>query len=106
VVVGDVEPFRLPILVGVDELVREVLLGGVFAHLDVGSSDYSWIVGARLRLHAEELLKQHPVGLDPHEGLAEVDEDEDVKDSVGVQVQVLDVVVLEETLEEVARRES
>jgi hypothetical protein len=46
------------------------------------------------------------VGLDPHEGLAEVDEDEDVKDSVGVQVQVLDVVVLEETLEEVARRES
>jgi hypothetical protein len=28
VVVGDVEPFRLPILVGVDELVRLVLLSG------------------------------------------------------------------------------
>jgi hypothetical protein len=38
VVVDDVEPFQLPILVGVDELVREVLLGGVFAHLDAGSS--------------------------------------------------------------------
>jgi hypothetical protein len=46
------------------------------------------------------------MGLDPHEGLAEVDEDGDVKDSVGVEVQVLDTVVLEETFEEVARRES
>jgi hypothetical protein len=41
------------------------------------------------------------VGLDAHEGLTEVDEDGDVKDSVGVQVQVPDTVVLEETLEEV-----
>jgi hypothetical protein len=46
------------------------------------------------------------VGLDPHEGLKEVDEDGDVKDSVGVQGQVLDTVVLEKTLEEVARPES
>jgi hypothetical protein len=46
------------------------------------------------------------VGLDPHKGLTVVDENGDVKDSVGVQVQVLDTVVLEETLEEVARRES
>jgi hypothetical protein len=46
------------------------------------------------------------VGLDPHKGLAEVDEDGDVKDSIRVQVPVLDTVVLEETLEEVARRES
>jgi hypothetical protein len=29
VVVGDVEPLHLPLLVGVDELVRQVLLGGV-----------------------------------------------------------------------------
>jgi hypothetical protein len=56
-----------------------------------------------LRLQAEELSKQHPVGLDPHEGLTEVDEYGDVKDSVRVQVQVFDTVVLEETLEEVAR---
>jgi hypothetical protein len=41
------------------------------------------------------------VGLDPHEGLAEMDEDGDVKNQVRVQVQVLDTVVLEETLEEV-----
>jgi hypothetical protein len=34
-----------------------------------------------------------------------MDEDGDVKDPVTVQVQVLDTVVLEETLEEVARRE-
>jgi hypothetical protein len=106
VVVGDVEPFRLLILVGVDELVQQVLLDGVFTHLDAGSSDYSWVVGARLRLQLEELSEQVPVGLDPHEGLAEVDEDRDVKDSIRVQVQVLDTVVLEETLEEVAHWES
>jgi hypothetical protein len=64
------------------------------------------VVGARLRLHAEELFKQHPVGLDPHKGLTEVDEHRNVEDLVGVEVQVLDTVVLEEAFEEVARRES
>jgi hypothetical protein len=86
VVVGDVEPFLFPILIGIDQLVRQVLLGSVFAHLDAGPSDYSWVVGVRLGLHAKELLEQHPVGLDPQEGFAEVDEDGDVKDSIAVQV--------------------
>jgi hypothetical protein len=45
------------------------------------------------------------VRLDPQEGLAEIDEDRDVKNPIRVQVQVLDTVVLEETLEEVTRRE-
>jgi hypothetical protein len=45
------------------------------------------------------------VGFDPHEGFAEVDEYGDVKNSIRVQVQVLDTVVVEETLEEVACRE-
>jgi hypothetical protein len=53
----------------------------------------------------EELPEQDPVGFDPHEGFAEVDRDGDVKNAIRVQVQVLDTVVLEETLEEVARRE-
>jgi hypothetical protein len=83
VVVGDVEPLRLPVLVGVDKLVRQVLLSGVLTHLDVVSSNYSWVVGARLWLQAEELLKQDPVGLDPHEGLTEMDKDEDVKIPLG-----------------------
>jgi hypothetical protein len=52
-------------LVGVDELVREVLLGGVFPHLDSRSSDYPRVAGARLRLHPKELPEQDPVGLDP-----------------------------------------
>jgi hypothetical protein len=42
------------------------------------------------------------VGLDPHEGFTEMDEHGDVKNPVRVQVQVVDTVVLEETLEEVA----
>jgi hypothetical protein len=46
-------------LVGVDQLVRQVLLNGVFAHLDAGPSDYSRVVGARLGFHTEELPEQY-----------------------------------------------
>jgi hypothetical protein len=53
----------------------------------------------------EGFLEQYPVGFDPHESFVEVDEDGDVKNSIRVQVQVLDTVVLKETLEEVASRE-
>jgi hypothetical protein len=53
----------------------------------------------------EEFPEQHLVRFDPHEGFTEVDEDGDVKNSVRVQVQVLNTVVLEETLEEIARWE-
>jgi hypothetical protein len=45
------------------------------------------------------------VGFDPHEGFAEVDKDRDMKNAIRVQVQVLDTIVLEETLEEIPRRE-
>jgi hypothetical protein len=45
------------------------------------------------------------VGLDPHEGFAKMNKDGDVKNAIGIQVQVLDTVVLEKTLEEVGRRE-
>jgi hypothetical protein len=62
------------------------MLGGVLTHLDAGPSDYSWVVGNRLGLHAEELSKQHPVWHDPQEGFGEVDEDGNVKDSIGFQV--------------------
>jgi hypothetical protein len=65
VVVGDVEPLRLLILVGVDQLLCQVLLRGVFSHLDAGSSDYPGVVGAWLGLHAEELPEEYPVGLMP-----------------------------------------
>jgi hypothetical protein len=44
------------------------------------------------------------VGLDPQEGFTKMDKDGDVKNPIRVQVQLLDTVVLEETLEEVARR--
>jgi hypothetical protein len=72
----------LPVLVGVDQFVCQVLLSGVFAHLDAGSSDYSWIIGTWL--HTEELLEQHPVGLDPQERFAEMDEDRYVEDVIGI----------------------
>jgi hypothetical protein len=72
VVVADVKPLHLPILIGVNKLVRQVLVGGVFPHLDLGTSDYSRIIYAWLRLHLKEILKQNLVGLDPHKGFAEM----------------------------------
>jgi hypothetical protein len=42
-------------LIGVYQLVGEVLLGGILPHLDPRSSNYSGIAGAGLRLYPEEL---------------------------------------------------
>jgi hypothetical protein len=65
VVVPNVEPLQLPILIGVNNLIRQVLPGGILAHLYAGATDYSRVVGTWLRLQLEELLEQGPMGLDP-----------------------------------------
>jgi hypothetical protein len=88
-VVRDVEPPCLPIGVGINELVRQVLLSGVFPHLDAGSSDYSRIAGARLRLDTEELPEEDPVRLDPKKCFAKMDEDRGMEDPIRVQIKVL-----------------
>jgi hypothetical protein len=82
--VADVEPLGFPVLVRLYQLVHQVLVGGVFTHLDAGTSDYSQVVGARLRLQPEELVEQNPVGLDTHKCLAEMDEDGYMENVVGI----------------------
>jgi hypothetical protein len=104
-VVRDVEPPRLPIGVGVNELVCQVLLSGVLSQLDVGPSDYFWIVGARLRLHPKKLPEEDPVRLDPKESFTKMHEDHDMENTVRVQVEVLNSIVPEEALEEITSRE-
>jgi hypothetical protein len=89
--VGDVEPLRFPILVGVDQLVRKVLLRDVLAHLDACSSNYSGVVGTWLGLHSEKHSEEYLVGFDPQEGFAKVDENGGVEDTVGVEIEVLNV---------------
>jgi hypothetical protein len=93
VVVRDVEPFGFPILVGIYQLLGEVLLGGILPHLDPCSSDYSRVAGAGMRLHPEELPEQDPMGLDPQKGFAEMYEDGGMEDTVGAEVEVLDAIV-------------
>jgi hypothetical protein len=73
--VRDVEPLGLPVLIGIYQLVGEVLPCRVLPHLDLRSSDYSGIAGAGLRLHPEELPEQDPMGLDPQEGFAKMYKD-------------------------------
>jgi hypothetical protein len=54
----------------------------------------------------KKLPEKYPVGFDPLESFAKVDEDGGVEDTVGVEVEVLDVVVLQEPLDGVACWES
>jgi hypothetical protein len=42
----------------------------------------------------EELPEEYPVGLDPQESFTKMDEDGSVEDTVGVEIEVLDTVVL------------
>jgi hypothetical protein len=85
-VVRDVEPLCLPVLIGVYELVREVLLGGVLPHLDPRSSDYPRVAGVGLRLQPEELPEHDPMGLDPQKSFAEMYEDGGVENTVGLRL--------------------
>jgi hypothetical protein len=85
-----------------DELVhRYGLPHRIVIDLNSDSSDYSRVVSARLRLQMEKLSEQDPMGFYPHEGFAEVNKDGDVKNAIRVQVQVLNTLVLEQTLEEI-----
>jgi hypothetical protein len=51
-----------------------------------------------LWLHSEELLEQNLVGLDSHKCLAEVYKDRDMENTIGIQIQALDAVVLRRPL--------
>jgi hypothetical protein len=101
VVVDDVEPLGFLVLVRLYQLVRQALVSRIFTHLNTSPSYYSRVVGTRLWLHPEELPEQNPVGLDSHKCLTELYKDRDVKDTIGIKIQVLDVVVPEKTFEEI-----
>jgi hypothetical protein len=105
VVVANIELSRLPIFIGVYQPVREILPDGIFTHLHPRTSNYPGVIRARLGLQPKELPKQDPVVLDSHERFAEMDKDRGVEDTIRVEVEVLDPIVPEHPLEEVARRE-
>jgi hypothetical protein len=48
--------------------------------------DYAQVIGAWSRLHSEEFPEQNPMGFDLHERLAEVHEDRNMDDVVGIKV--------------------
>jgi hypothetical protein len=77
-----VEPLLLPILVGVDALVRQVLGGGVFTHLDSSAADKPGVICARLGLQLEELPEEYLVWLDSYESFTKMDKHEGVEDTI------------------------
>jgi hypothetical protein len=94
-VVVHIEPLLLPILIGVNQLIRQVLVGGIFAHLDAYTTDYLRVICTQFWLHLEELPEQYLVRLDPQECLPEMNKDGGVEYTIRVQVDLLDLVVLE-----------
>jgi hypothetical protein len=99
--VADIKPLHLLVLIRLNQLVAQVLVSGVFTHLDAGTSDYSWVIGTQLWLQPEEFAEQDPVGLDTHKSFVEVDEDGDVEDPIRVEIEVLNTIILEHALEEI-----
>jgi hypothetical protein len=59
-------------------------------------------VGHWYWLHSEKFPEQNPLGFDSHKCFAEVHENRNVEDAIGIKVQVLDAIVPEKTFEEVA----
>jgi hypothetical protein len=89
----------------INQFVQQVMVSRILSHLNASPTNYLWVIGAWLRLQTEELPEQDLVGLDSHEFFAEVHEHRDMEYTIGVQVQVLNTVVLEKTFEEIAGRE-
>jgi hypothetical protein len=54
-----------------------------------------------LCLQLEKLEEQNLVGFNTHKRLAKMDEDRDVDNSIGVEIEVLDAAVPEHALEEI-----
>lgn len=47
----------------------------------------------------ENFLEQLEMGLDPQESFAQMHEDANLKDAIGIQIDMLQMVVLQQTLE-------
>ena len=54
-----------------------------------------------MRLQMKEILKQIEVGLDPQEGLAQMDKDRNMEDRIRGQVMHLNPLVMKEAPEEI-----
>jgi hypothetical protein len=62
--------------------------------LESGSSDYTDLLLAGLRLQAEEVVEEIEMWLDAKESFAEVDEDCLMQNRIWVQVMDLDAIVV------------
>jgi hypothetical protein len=60
-VVVHIEPLLLPILIEVDELVRQVPHGSGFAHLNTGATNYLGVIYVGLWLQPQEVPKEYSV---------------------------------------------
>ena len=98
-VVVQVEPIRVPPLVGSGELAGHVLGRPLPSEVDAHASHWHWGLLASLLIldqgDGEEISLELEVGLDPQVPLAHRDEGHDVLDPIGVQVLQLDLIVVQ-----------
>jgi hypothetical protein len=104
-VVLDVEPLALPPGEIGREFIRKILGAGVLLQLDADTPNHERLERSRLWFQTEEIPEKSPVRLDSEESFAEVDEDGNMANGIGIQLMELDSIEIEKALEERARGE-
>lgn len=85
----DFEQFLTTLVRGFERKI-EIFVLKIPSELQAGTSDCRGFLFAWLRLEPEDAAKKGKVGFDTQESFADVDEDSNVEDRVGVQVMKLD----------------
>src|SRR5438128_3146305 len=99
--VGDIEPPAMPTLQRISQRQTDILGRPTVSQLNRSSSNYNWPSFLPSH-HLKEMAEQCEMGLDSQICLTEVDEGGDVKDGVWIQVDKLNLVKMQKSMEESA----
>jgi hypothetical protein len=91
----DIKPLILPPGKVGGEFVCEIFVAGLLTQLDAGAPCNGKILGCGLWFDTKEEAEKIPVGFDSEESFAEIDENRNVVDRIGVEVMKLKPIVTE-----------
>lgn len=102
----DVKLDRMPALIGWFKRKIELFFGEGPAELQAGSANQTGVSLIRLEFEEEDAVKKNKMGLNTKEGFAQMNEDRNVKNWVGVKVINIDSVEFQKTTKEIRRGQS
>lgn len=104
--VGGVEPLIVPTLVHGRSWNQKVLLGDFLPELDYGFAHDFGPLAAREGLEMEKIVERIEMGLDAQIRLAEMNENADLEDGVGIEMEKLNPVEIKKAVKESMRGEA